>query len=99
LATGVAHEGGGVANEEDDFVAEVLELAELSEEDGVSEVEIRSRRIKPGLDEQGLLTGEFCAEFSIGNELSDASLQDLELGFRIREGGVPSLCARSHEES
>jgi hypothetical protein len=56
-AGGVADEGGGVADEEDDGVAELLEVAQLADEHGVAEVEVGGGGIEAGLDAHGDATG------------------------------------------
>ena len=57
-AGGVADERGGVADEEDDGVAELLEVAQLAHEDGVAEVEIGRGGVEAGLDAHGLAGGD-----------------------------------------
>ena len=54
FAGGVADEGGAVADEEDDGVAELLEVAELAHEDGVAEVEVGGGGVEAGLDAEGM---------------------------------------------
>ena len=46
----VPHARGVIADDQDDFMAEVLELPELRKEDGVAEMDVRARRIEPGFD-------------------------------------------------
>jgi hypothetical protein len=53
-AGGVADERGRVADEEDDRVAELLEVAQLADEHGVAEVQIGRGGIEAGLDAQRL---------------------------------------------
>jgi len=45
----VADHGGGVADDEDGLVAEVLELAHFAEDDGVAEVEVGAVGSMPSL--------------------------------------------------
>ena len=52
LAGGVADERGGVADEEDDGVAELLEVAQLADEHRVAEVEVGRGGVEAGLDAQ-----------------------------------------------
>ncbi len=58
LAGGVADERGGVADEEDDGVAELLEVAQLAHEDGVAEVQVGRGGVEAGLDAEGLAGGQ-----------------------------------------
>src|SRR5206468_3724625 len=44
---------GEVADDDDDLVAEILEIAQLLEHHGVSKVEVRSGRVEPQLDLEG----------------------------------------------
>ena len=53
LAGGVADEGGGVSDEEDDGVAELLEVLELAHEHGVAEVEVGGGGVEAGFDAEG----------------------------------------------
>ncbi len=53
FAGGVADEGGAVADEEDDGVAELLEVLELAHEHGVAEVEVGGGGVEAGLDAEG----------------------------------------------
>ncbi len=50
FAGGVADHGGGVADDEDGLVAEVLELAHFAEDDGVAEVEVGGGGVHAELD-------------------------------------------------
>ncbi len=56
FAGGVADHGGGVADDEDGLVAQILELAHFSEDDGVTEVKVGS----------GGIHAEFDAELTAG---------------------------------
>ena len=49
-AGGIADERGEVADEEDDLVAEILEVLELAHEHGVAEVQVGRGGIESGLD-------------------------------------------------
>ncbi len=53
-ARGVADEAGAVADEEDDGVAEILEVLELADEHGVAQVQVGRGGIKAGFDAQRL---------------------------------------------
>ena len=48
-AARIADETGEVADQEDDFVAKILELAQLVDEDGVPEMQVGRRRIEARL--------------------------------------------------
>ena len=50
LSGGVTDHRGKVPDDQNDLVAEVLELPELSEEDGVAEVNVGGAGIETGLD-------------------------------------------------
>jgi hypothetical protein len=52
-AGGVADERGEVADEEDDLVAELLEVAQLAHEHGVAEVKIGGGGVESGFDAEG----------------------------------------------
>ncbi|MFU0842271.1 MAG: hypothetical protein ACFWTZ_06680 [Burkholderia sp.] len=71
-ARGIADAGGEVAHEEDDRVAEVLELAQLVEHHGVAEMDVGSRRVEAELAAQGLArrlgAGELLHEFLLDQE-------------------------------
>ena len=56
FAGGVADHGGCVADDEDGFVAEVLELAHFSQYDGVAEVEVGSGRVHAEFDAELAVT-------------------------------------------
>jgi len=66
----VADERGRVADEEDDLVAELLEVAQLAHEHGVAEVEVGGGGIKAGLDAQR--AAGFPAVFEALAEVGDA---------------------------
>ena len=51
-AARVADHRGKIADDEDRFVSEVLKLAQLSQDDGVAEMQIGARRIDAELDPQ-----------------------------------------------
>ena len=53
LAGGVADETGEVADEKDHLVPQVLEVFELLNEHGVTQVQIRGGGVEPGLDPEG----------------------------------------------
>ena len=98
FAGGVADEGGGVADEEDDGVAELLEVAELAHEHGVAEVEVGGGGVEAGFDAEGDagLAGLFEAGgegfgrggCGGGNDLGCALGDEVELVGDGREGDV-----------
>src|SRR5262249_15549524 len=51
-AGGIADHAGHVADQEDDSVSEVLEVAHLAQQDGMAEVQIGRGRVEAGLDAQ-----------------------------------------------
>ena len=58
----VAHARGVVADDQDDGVAEVLELAQLLQHDGVAEVQVGRGRVQAELDAQRAALGEALLE-------------------------------------
>lgn len=83
----VADHGGEVADDEDGVVAEVLELAEFGEADGVAEVDIWGGGIDTHFDAEGALGSEFGGEFFLAGEEGAALGEDSELfGRRERCG-------------
>ena len=52
LAGRVADHSGEVADQENDLMAEILELTHLVEQHGVADMQVRRRRIEAGLDAQ-----------------------------------------------
>ena len=100
LAGGVADEGGGVADEEDDGVAELLEVAQLAHEDRVAEVEVGGGGVEAGLDAEGNAgpkwsfgeagpEGVLAAGSVAGDDLGGALGDEVELVFYRgkRDGG------------
>lgn len=69
-AGGVADAGGEVADDEDGLVAEVLELAELAEDDGVAEVDVGCGGVHAELDAEGFAVAggffELMLQFGVG---------------------------------
>ena len=62
-AARVANEGGEVANEEDDGVAQVLQLAQLVEYDGVAQMDVGRGGVQAQFDAQRLAGGFGAGEF------------------------------------
>jgi hypothetical protein len=83
LAGGVADAGGEVADEEDDLVAELLELPQLVDDDGVAEVEVGRGRIAAELDDERAVFGaalfELLLELVADLEVHDAAADDFKL--------------------
>jgi len=78
LPGGIADKGGRIADEKDDLVAEVLELAQLAQQDGMAQVQIRCRGIKPGLDDEGSRLIELRAQVEIGDDLHGPAADPLK---------------------
>ena len=99
FAGGVADEGGGVSDEEDDGVAELLEVAQLAHQDGVAEMEVGGGGVEAGFDAErdaGFEAG-FKAQFQVfeGDDLGCALGEEGELFFY----GGESLWAGGWAES
>ena len=95
-AGGVADERGVVADDDDGRVAEVLELPQLAQRDGVAEVDVDAGRVDAVLDaERAVLADralELLEELVLGDDLLDPAAEDLELF-----GDVPHRFARLQE--
>ena len=61
------------------MVAQVLELAHLVQDDGVPEMQVRGRRIEPGLHAQRLAPGEFALQVFREDELVGAAADHLQI--------------------
>ena len=87
---GVADEGGGIADEEDDGVAEELEVAELADKDGVAEVEVGRGGVEAGFNAERVAgregPGEALFEGFEGDDLGGALGDEVELIFYGAEG-------------
>ena len=89
LAGGVADHRGEVADEEDDRVAELLEVPQLAHQHGVAEVQVGRGGVEAGLDAQRLAGGEgvlqtraqasLASESAAGMSLGDALVDEVEL--------------------
>ena len=90
-AGGVAYESGRIADEEDDLVAELLEVAQLAHEHGVAEVEIGSGGIESGFDAERAAgferVREALAEVADADDFGGAFLEQVELLVDGWEGG------------
>jgi hypothetical protein len=86
-AAGIADERGVGADDEDHLVAQLLELPELSEPDGVPQVDVGRRGIEPLLHaERGLRREralQLLHQLGLGNQLLDARADDRELARRL----------------
>ncbi len=71
-AARVADHGRVIADDEDGLVAEILELPELSQNDGVAEMQIRAGRIGPELDAQGPAERELLFQLGGADDLRRA---------------------------
>jgi hypothetical protein len=67
-------------------VAEILQLPQLVELDGVAEVEVRARRVETFLDIQGLAPRELDAELTFDQEFVGAPPENRHLGIDV-DGG------------
>ncbi|KAG1531498.1 hypothetical protein G6F50_016662 [Rhizopus delemar] len=85
LARRVADHPGEVADQEDDLVAEVLQLAHLVQHHGVAQMDIRRGGIQPQLDAQGhaggAALGQLAGEFGLDQQLVAAALGYTQIGF------------------
>src|SRR5690606_23145149 len=91
LARGVADGRREVADDEDGAVAEVLELPELPEHDGVAEVEVRPRGVDAELDrERAARLGralQLLGEGVFGEDLRRPAADPAQLFFDGGKGG------------
>ena len=83
FAGGIADGGGGVADDEDRLVAEVLELPHFAKDDGVAEVEVRGGGVHAELDAE-LAAGFFgvdepLLEFLGGVDVVGATEEEFQL--------------------
>src|SRR5690606_15078 len=81
LAAGVADHPGEVSDEEDHLMAEVLELAQLINEDGMPEVQVRRGRVEARLDPQWLATLELFDQLGFHQEFIRTALDQRQLLF------------------
>ena len=93
-ARGVADHSGEIADEEDDMVAEILQLTKLVELDRVPEVEVRACRVEPLLDLQWLAARELAAELGFDQQLVGAALEDGDVVVDVERHGGCCVCAR-----
>ena len=93
-AGGVPDAAGEVADEEDDPVAQFLKMAELVDEDGVAQMEIRRGGVETGLDGKGLAPFQFFAQFAFINQIGDAAFDQLHLFIDRNHQNLLSLPVR-----
>ena len=108
LAGGVADARGVVADDEDGLVAELLELAELVEDDHVAEGQVGSGRVDAELHAQGLAGFEALEDLRLTDEFLGAGFHGLQLfrgghGFTLPKGQgrgkeKESVRTRGHED-
>ena len=84
LSARIADQRREIADEKNDLVAEVLKLPHLVEQHGVTEVEIRRRRIEACLDLEWTALAELFLEFLLAQHLVGATR---ELTHLIRDVG------------
>src|SRR5690606_4494885 len=96
LARRVADARGEVADDEDGPVAEVLELAQLAEDDGVADVEVRPRGVHAELDEEGLSgldrAFQLGLQGGLGEDVGRAAAEVPELLVGGEERGHGAFC-------
>src|SRR5262249_38267756 len=89
-------EGRVVADDEDRLVAELLELAQFPQRNGVAEMHVHAGRVNAELDAQRLIRGdaalELFRELVEAFDLLDAAANDAEL-FLKRSHLVPRVMA------
>ena len=75
LAAGVADLGRPVADDEDDPVTEILELAQLSQAHGVSEVDVSAAGVEAHLEAEGSARIQKLFELLLADDFGDAAVQ------------------------
>ena len=84
LATGVADLCGPIADDQHELVSKLLELAELSQSDGVTEVDIGRARIEPHLEAQAFAGVQELDELGLYDGLRDTAPKQTVLLFLIQ---------------
>ncbi|MCY1416064.1 hypothetical protein D9M71_315650 [compost metagenome] len=86
LATGVADHPGEVADQEDDLMPQLLELAQLVDQDSMPKVQVRGGWIETGLDPQRLTALQLGHQFCLDQNLFCTALDQRQLLFdRLHE--------------
>ena len=80
-ARGIADKGGTVANDERDMMAQILELTELAQRNGMTKMNIGRRRVNAKFDIQSRATLEFFEQQVLRNDSVGTGLNDVELFF------------------
>ena len=93
-AGGVADKRGAVADDERDLVSKVLELAHLTQGDGVAEVEVGAGGIHAQLDVERHPALKLLAKLVHGHDLHGARRDDLQLFFDWQQSSVLRVCSR-----
>jgi hypothetical protein len=96
LAAGVADHAGEVADQEHHVVAEVLEVAQLVDQHGMAEVQVRRGRVKAGLDAQGAAGFQLVDELGLDQQFVGAALDQRQLGVDIDHGGLTRVDGRAN---
>ena len=84
----IADERRAVTDDERDLVAEVLELAQLAQRDGVADMDVRSRRVDAELDVEGFAALELFKQSAFRHNLRRARGDDVKLFFRCEHRNV-----------
>jgi hypothetical protein len=87
LARRITDHAGEITDQEHHVVAEILELAQLIDEDRVAQVQIRGRGVEAGLDPQRTTGGETLLQLAVQQDLLGSASQ-LVQGLH-RFGGFP----------
>ena len=96
----VANQTGEVADQENDLVTQILQLAHFVKHDGVTDMDVRRSRVEPQFDPQGLTRrlgfGEFFHPRVLGNELLATAQSDGQsMLHRIAHGcDAGGICCR-----
>ena len=82
----IANPAGEVANQEHDLASQVLELAQLAQHDGVSDVDNRAGRIDAKVDPNLLARAQPALELVAADHLDDTPVEQLldRIGLRAR---------------
>ena len=78
----VADKGGSVTDDKGNLMAQILELTQLAQRDGMAQMDIGSRRVYAQLDVQRLTALKFVHKGLLRHDLSGTGLNDMKLLFR-----------------